>query len=634
MKIFCSFVRYRALFPCGDSMVCIIDDREDVWKMANNLVHVRPYRFFVGTADINAPPEASKAGAEPVVDEAGGNINKTIRHSAKIVRVPKNSKTKIGHLTNEKVVEIVDTSASNTLLQSKDKIDEVEGEKTGVYTQLTAETDCSVARGGNSDTVKQDEDCAKDILKTQVVESSSDEVKADDYIATGELVMQAVVEKPVHGVKFIQQDPANTDERIESDYKSSETTNTPNTIHRNDDREYDELVEWEDADDYLIYLEEILTRIHTVYYKFYDEMQHSEGEKAEMRNSDCVKVQIPDLKTVVPYVRRKVLKGAYIVFSGVCPLDTDMTKHRIYRVAESLGAVIQQSVVSVSEDENPMTTHLIAARLGTQKAKVAARCKSIRIVNPDWLWTCADRWEWVDERLYPLNEDASTRFLSRDSPDPVNAGRRMKNTTGSLDGVNLTVEEIPCSLMTDEKTTNLLLNNPLYAFSKEDISGMDAEVEELLDETDSDNDDDKKAASDVGSVKKLPPETLIESDDDKIETEEEVALRQKVLSTYDKKRSKCDESSDEDADSLCADFPKGWKLNGCKRSKSNKVDLDNDDDDDDDANDDDNREGENDDKTSDGSDASSRSQDDEDFNESVGSVDDEIAAAVEREFLS
>ena len=46
----------RSVFPCGDAMVAIIDDREDVWSRCPNLIHVKPYVFFAGTADINAPP--------------------------------------------------------------------------------------------------------------------------------------------------------------------------------------------------------------------------------------------------------------------------------------------------------------------------------------------------------------------------------------------------------------------------------------------------------------------------------------------------------------------------------------------------------------------------------------------------
>ncbi|KRZ49810.1 RNA polymerase II subunit A C-terminal domain phosphatase [Trichinella nativa] len=44
----------KALFPGGDDLVCIIDDREDVWNYAENVVRVRPYRFFKHTDDFNA----------------------------------------------------------------------------------------------------------------------------------------------------------------------------------------------------------------------------------------------------------------------------------------------------------------------------------------------------------------------------------------------------------------------------------------------------------------------------------------------------------------------------------------------------------------------------------------------------
>lgn len=45
----------KSLFPCGDQMVCIIDDREDVWNFAPNLIAVKPYVFFKSTGDINSP---------------------------------------------------------------------------------------------------------------------------------------------------------------------------------------------------------------------------------------------------------------------------------------------------------------------------------------------------------------------------------------------------------------------------------------------------------------------------------------------------------------------------------------------------------------------------------------------------
>lgn len=40
--------------------MCIIDDREDVWNFAPNLIHVKPYHFFRHTGDIHAPPGLTK----------------------------------------------------------------------------------------------------------------------------------------------------------------------------------------------------------------------------------------------------------------------------------------------------------------------------------------------------------------------------------------------------------------------------------------------------------------------------------------------------------------------------------------------------------------------------------------------
>lgn len=58
---------FRALFPCGDNMVCIMDDREDVWSYAPNLIHVKPYHFFRHTGDINAPPGLGKTEQDDVL---------------------------------------------------------------------------------------------------------------------------------------------------------------------------------------------------------------------------------------------------------------------------------------------------------------------------------------------------------------------------------------------------------------------------------------------------------------------------------------------------------------------------------------------------------------------------------------
>ncbi len=50
----------------------------------------------------------------------------------------------------------------------------------------------------------------------------------------------------------------------------------------------------------------------------------------------------------------------------------------------------------------PPQTHLVAAHPGTAKVKDAKKAGDVHVVTPDWLWCCAERWERVDERLFPL----------------------------------------------------------------------------------------------------------------------------------------------------------------------------------------------------------------------------------------
>jgi RNA polymerase II subunit A-like phosphatase len=138
----------------------------------------------------------------------------------------------------------------------------------------------------------------------------------------------------------------------------------------------DDLVEVEDGDDYLMYLEEILKTVHKAFYDLHDEL-----------NGD-----VPDLKSVIPYVRRKVLSGTSLVFSGLVPTHTPLEKSRAYLVARSMGAQVTQGLTAE-------TTHLVAVRPGTAKVNSARRvARNVIIVTPDWLWCCGERWEKVDER--------------------------------------------------------------------------------------------------------------------------------------------------------------------------------------------------------------------------------------------
>ena len=67
-------------------MVCIIDDREDVWNFAPNLVHVKPYIFFKNVGDINAPEKqlhSSDQQTTTIVNKAKEDPDKMPRLSSR-----------------------------------------------------------------------------------------------------------------------------------------------------------------------------------------------------------------------------------------------------------------------------------------------------------------------------------------------------------------------------------------------------------------------------------------------------------------------------------------------------------------------------------------------------------------------
>lgn len=106
-----------------------------------------------------------------------------------------------------------------------------------------------------------------------------------------------------------------------------------------------------DQDDHLIYLEEILTRIHHEYYLRYE--SYIQGERFEL----------PDIRKIVPQLKSKTLLGTTIVFSGLYPTTYPMERTRESYHAKTLGAIIGKSLVLDAKNSS-CTTHLIAARAG------------------------------------------------------------------------------------------------------------------------------------------------------------------------------------------------------------------------------------------------------------------------------
>lgn len=322
----------RALFPCGDSMVCIIDDREDVWNMATNLIQVKPYHFFQHTGDINAPPGLSKHELD------GKGIDFT--------EIEKQTKDKI---ENDKIKSKKNDSSPDKTEEAQ-AVTEEKMDENGVTPEEKIDEKLMVVDESNE---SKSEDCPKENEKKTIDEEckKSDDQKSND----DDNKMEEVAKTP--------------DIEIKENLDDIKLVSTPD----------DDLIVIDDPDDYLLYLEDILKRIHSEFYKIYKETN-----------------DLPDLKELVPQIRSKVLVGTNLVFSGLVPNHMKVEQSKAYRIAKSLGANVQNNL-------NDDTTHLVAVTAGTIKFNTARKKSKIQIVTPDWLWTCAERWERVEEKLFPVD---------------------------------------------------------------------------------------------------------------------------------------------------------------------------------------------------------------------------------------
>lgn len=345
----------KALFPddCGDAMVCIIDDREDVWNHATNLIQVKPYHFFQHTGDINAPPGLAKKE----LDGKGVDFNKIV----KLQKANKQRKNSTG-----------------------------DGEN-------------SIGDGENS---KSSEDSTSDLGKEEISDENN------------------VFEKEKAPKISDKKEPENDKTSLVSDDDEPSKDAAENN-----------LIEIQDPDDYLLYLETILRMIHKRFYELFDSTK-----------------EIPDLKELIPKLKSEILVGASIVFSGLVPNNLKLEKSRPFLIAKGLGAEVTECI-------HEKTTHLVAASTGTLKVTQAQKNRKIKIVTPDWLWTCAERWEHVNELLFPL----STNRMQKNRQVPAHCSP----------------ERIPEK--EEIKFSDTI--NPYLAFSNDEIRSMTAEVEE--DETSS-----------------------------------------------------------------------------------------------------------------------------------------------------
>ena len=305
-------IRFSSLFPCGDSMVCIIDDREDVWNYARNLVHVKPYVWFKDVGDINDIHLPSP-------------------------RIP-----------NEQLIPPISEREFQEQLENSEHLAEekTERESQALIERTTEEGYQNAIHRGEKR--KLDDDNHNDNMDSSVnIDEGNKKLK----------------------------DQNDTSANIVSD-----------------------------PDIYLHRLEVILRQIHVDFYQLYDQWL---GEKTR---------PMPDLKQILPDIRRQTLKDVSVCFSHLMPQGYPLEKHRATIIARAMGAIVTQDL-QISDQGQCLTTHVVA---GKRTTKVDRAIKyQIFVVTPEWLIDCYEQWEKKNEENYaltPTYDVRKSRLFTKETP--------------------------------------------------------------------------------------------------------------------------------------------------------------------------------------------------------------------------
>ncbi|NXP29013.1 CTDP1 phosphatase, partial [Scytalopus superciliaris] len=620
----------RDLFPCGDSMVCIIDDREDVWKFAPNLITVKKYVYFQGIGDINAPPGSremqmkkkvnhsakpetldsavtSAKDAEEIknvtcVEEQSNGLKKAAKDtctangstsvSSETSDVDMNSRDKVDaqDSLNDSTDHKMDSEVSKDLTNTKEsqifseQIDRTITEKQQTQEKTTNVLDFELSSDSESDggldtrkssTSASDSENeekrswkkSKQPLQDENLqkESCADMSEKNDGLVNHSGDTQSLPSENIQDKTDLEAQDESEQESLcdlgngcadkkEAETESQNSEQSGITMGESLDQSMEEEEDEDDTDedDHLIYLEEILVRVHTDYYTKYDKYLKKEIE------------EIPDIRKIVPELKSKVLSDVTIIFSGLYPTNFPIEKTREHYHATALGAKIVKNLV-LSADDPDKATHLIAARTGTEKVRQAQDCKDLHVVNPDWLWSCLERWDKVEEQLFPLKDDyikthrenspatfpdtPSTFQTALFHPTPIhpksqpgpevrlydpNTGKLIRKGTQTsgqsvylqspTPPITLPVhaehssfrvvqphqqpmfeEELPASESEEQpgpskrkRQPSMSETMPLYTLCKEDLESMDKEVDDILGEGSDESDSEKKKPEEEG----------------------------------------------------------------------------------------------------------------------------------------
>ncbi|XP_018655628.1 putative rna polymerase II ctd phosphatase [Schistosoma mansoni] len=431
----------KALFPRGLNLVCIIDDRGEVWDWSSNLIHVKPYRFFPDIGDINAFPWSSQSS--PLSSSSIPTSSSFGSCTSTSTKVTESSSSLLSNCSN---VQLIDKSDENVNSQVSEVNENIISHD--VETKSNNNDNTTTAINNTEKPVRCTVDKTND--NPSVTTTDNNDIEFCQTQSTNANVTLKSSKSTDNIGDHIDDNPTTTavvDNDDEIQLTSSEKDHNSDSLSKIKEIE----IEMDAADDdYLLRLQEILLRIHRNYFKTYDLWQtghyhhhhhhqttlmtkasenkysdHSTNSSIvnNSRKNVCltnptgntdVPVHLPHVSDIIAKLRKTVLgPNCHITLSGLSPAHFPADRCLAGRIVRSLGGILHASLRLPSicnqsnvDDDNKngdnttsipvnklelkseshgiahsvsthYTTHLIACRRGTEKVHAALKYLTI-----------------------------------------------------------------------------------------------------------------------------------------------------------------------------------------------------------------------------------------------------------------
>mmetsp|Transcript_14417 Transcript_14417/g.23834 ORF Transcript_14417/g.23834 Transcript_14417/m.23834 type:complete len:999 (-) Transcript_14417:258-3254(-) len=359
-----NFKNLQKLFPCDDSMVLIVDDREDVWQNCPNLIKVEPYMHFVGGHEVNNVPGTSLL---PPNSHMPAPSQHPHQHPLKNHSHPSNPSN--SQSSSDRPPSLPPPSVEHPLPPPP-----------------TPELSLTKTQSPSSPSPKPPPapPPMHPPMPLVIPRITKPPNQQDDQL---QCILRVITQ--VHKRFFEQVD--NYGIGGLPLFANGSVPNKDNTKRR---RASLPKVDGSSADENDRTGD--LANNHSPFgrpLKRKRILNQSPTQPASMGDNDPEK--FCDVKAILKTVKTEVLGGVHCVFSGVFPTNIPPQSNDIWKQAEAFGAQCHLDI-------NSSVTHLIAVRPGTAKVTQAASTPGMHIVSIDWLYQSTRNWKHMDELEFPL----------------------------------------------------------------------------------------------------------------------------------------------------------------------------------------------------------------------------------------